>query len=206
MFKHVIIPLPIGFLLSTANFIITSPEVVIAQTIVQRVRKVNPEIQVIARAPGIEFLEEFKKLNISEVVIPEFEAGLEMARKALVHLHIPAAKIQHYTESLRQDLFASFFSENAEDKIMEQLQTAEHQFDLQWMLIKQGSELVGKTIGEAEIRTKTDSSVVGVIRDNILEPNPDANFLFKKNDRAAIIGTDSSRETFFQLTRPFKKS
>ena len=44
---------------------------------------------------GVEFLEEFKKLNISEVVIPEFEAGLEMARKALVHLHIPAAKIQH---------------------------------------------------------------------------------------------------------------
>ena len=186
--------------------IITSPEVVIAQTIVQRVRKVNAEIQIIARAPGIEFLEEFKKLNISEVVVPEFEAGLEMARKALVHLHIPAAKIQHYTESLRQDLFASFFSENTEDKIMEQLQTAEHQFDLQWMLIKPGSELVGITIGEAEIRTKTDSSVVGVIRDDILEPNPDANFRFQANDRAAIIGTDNSRETFFQLTRPFKKS
>ena len=186
--------------------IITSPEVVIAQTIVQRVRKVNAEIQVIARAPGIEFLEEFKKLNISEVVIPEFEAGLEMARKALVHLHIPAAKIQHYTESLRQDLFASFFRENADDKIMEQLQTAEHQFDLQWILIKPGSELVGITIGEAEIRTKTDSSVVGVIRDDILEPNPDANFRFQENDRAAIIGTDNSRETFFQLTRPFKKS
>jgi CPA2 family monovalent cation:H+ antiporter-2 len=186
--------------------IITSPEVVIAQTIVQRVRKVNAEIQVIARAPGIEFLEEFKKLNISEVVIPEFEAGLEMARKALVHLHIPAAKIQHYTESLRQDLFASFFRENADDKIMEQLQTAEQQFDLQWILIKPGSELVGITIGEAEIRTKTDSSVVGVIRDDILEPNPDANFRFQENDRAAIIGTDNSRETFFQLTRPFKKS
>jgi CPA2 family monovalent cation:H+ antiporter-2 len=121
-------------------------------------------------------------------------------------LHIPAAKIQHYTESLRQDLFASFFRENADDKIMEQLQTAEQQFDLQWILIKPGSELVGITIGEAEIRTKTDSSVVGVIRDDILEPNPDANFRFQENDRAAIIGTDNSRETFFQLTRPFKKS
>jgi len=186
--------------------IITSPEVVIAQTIVQRVRKVNAEIQVVARAPGIEFLEEFKKLNISDVVIPEFEAGLEMARKALVHLHIPAAKIQHYTESLRQDLFASFFSENEEDIILEQIRTAEHQFDLQWMLIKPGSKLVGITIGEAEIRTKTDSSVVGVIRDDILEPNPGANFRFEANDRTAIIGTDSARETFFQLTCPSKNS
>jgi len=179
--------------------IITSPEVVIAQTIVQRVRKVNAEIQVVARAPGVEFLEEFKKLKISEVVIPEFEAGLEMARKALVHLHIPAAKIQHYTESLRQDLFASFFNENEETKIMEQLQTAEHQFDLQWMLIKPGSKLVGITIGEAEIRTKTDTSIVGVIREEKLEPNPDANFRFEANDRVAIIGIDSARESFFPI-------
>jgi CPA2 family monovalent cation:H+ antiporter-2 len=167
---------------------------------------VNSEIQVVARAPGVEFLEEFKKLNISEVVIPEFEAGLEMARKALVHLHIPAAKIQHYTESLRQDLFASLFNENEEDEILEQLQWAEHQFDLQWMLIKPGSVLVGKTIGESEIRTKTASSVVGVIRDDVLEPTPNANFRFQANDRAAIIGTDSSRETFFQMTRPISKN
>jgi len=191
---------------SARLLIITSPEVVIAQAIVENARKVNSEIKVVARAPGVEFLEEFKKLNISEVVIPEFEAGLEMARKALVHLHIPAAKIQHYTESLRQDLFASFFSENEEDEILEQLQWAENQFDMQWMLIKPGSVLVGKTIGESEIRTITASSVVGVIRDDVLEPNPDANFRFQANDRAAIIGTDSSRETFFQLTRPLKNS
>ena len=191
---------------SARLLIITTPEIVITQTIVERARKVNSEIQVVARAPGVEFLEEFKKLNISEVVIPEFEAGLEMARKALVHLHIPAAKIQHYTESLRQDLFASLFSENEEDEILEQLQWAEHQFDMQWMMIKPGSVLVGKTIGESEIRTIPASSVVGVIRDDVLEPNPDANFRFQANDRAAIIGTDSSRETFFQLTRPLKNS
>ena len=191
---------------SARLLIITTPEVVIAQAIVENARKVNSEIQVVARAPGVEFLEEFKKLNISEVVIPEFEAGLEMARKALVHLHIPAAKIQHYTESLRQDLFASLFSENEEDEILEQLQWAEHQFDMQWMMIKPGSVLVGKTIGESEIRTITASSVVGVIRNDVLEPNPDANFRFQANDRAAIIGTDSSRETFFQLTRPLKNS
>ena len=191
---------------SARLLIITTPEIVITQTIVERARKVNSEIQVVARAPGVEFLEEFKKLNISEVVIPEFEAGLEMARKALVHLHIPAAKIQHYTESLRQDLFASLFSENEEDKILEQLQWAEHQFDLQWMLIKPGSILVGKTIGESEIRTKTASSVVGVIRNDKLETSLDVDFRFETNDRVAIIGTDSSRETFFQLTRPLKNS
>ncbi|HIA33407.1 MAG TPA: portal protein, partial [Candidatus Lambdaproteobacteria bacterium] len=80
------------------------------------------------------------------------------------------------------------------------------QFDLQWMLIKPGSVLVGKTIGESEIRTKTASSVVGVIRNDKLETSLDVDFRFEANDRAAIIGTDSARETFFQLTRPSKNS
>ncbi|MBS1255603.1 MAG: putative cation/proton antiporter YbaL [Deltaproteobacteria bacterium] len=187
---------------SARLLIITTPEIVIAQAIVDRARIMNSSIQVVARAPGVEFLEEFKKLDISEVVIPEFEAGLEMARKALVHLHIPASKIQHYTESLRQDLFASFYSENEEYKILEQLRMAELQYDLQWVLIKSGSFLDGKTIRETQLRTKTESSVVSVVRDDKLVPNPDADFRLKANDRAAIIGTDSAREKFFQMAVP----
>ena len=150
----------------------------------------------------LRLLSKFKKLNISEVVIPEFEAGLEMARKALEHLYIPAAKIQHYTESLRQDLFASFYSENEEDKIIEKLNLAEHQYDIQWVLVKAGSLLDGKKIRELNLNAEEDCSVAGVVRDEKLHPNPDQSFRFQADDRAAIIGTDSSREKFFQMTVP----
>jgi Kef-type potassium/proton antiporter, CPA2 family (TC 2.A.37.1) len=40
---------------SARLLIITTPEIVITQTIVERARKVNSEIQVVARAPGVEF-------------------------------------------------------------------------------------------------------------------------------------------------------
>ena len=190
--------------------IITTPEIVIAQAIVDKARKMNPSIHIVARAPGIEFLEEFKKLNISEVVIPEFEAGLEMARKALEHLYIPAARIHHYTESLRKDLFSSFYSENEENKILEQLKIAEHQYDIQWVMIETGSFLDGKTISELKLSTYEECSVSGVVRDEKLHPNPDQNFRFQADDRVAIIGTDSARENFSHLTVPesriFKES
>ena len=185
--------------------IITTPEIVIAQAIVDKARKMNPSIQVVARAPGIEFLEEFKKLKISEVVIPEFEAGLEMARKALEYLHIPAAKIQHYSESLRQDLFASFYSENEEYKILEKLKLAEHQYDIQWVLLKEDSFFNGKTIMELKLNAELDCSVAGVVRDETLYPNPDHHFRFQANDRVAIIGTDSAREKFTQLALPVSR-
>ena len=103
---------------------------------------------------------------------------------------------------MRQDLFASFYSENEEYKILEQLNLAEHQYDIQWVLIKAGSFLDGKTISELKLSVEGDCSVAGVVRDEKLHSNPDHNFRFQVDDRAAIIGTDSARELFFQLTVP----
>ena len=70
------------------------------------------------------------------------------------------------------------------------------------MLIKGGSFLDGKTISELKLSVGADCSVAGVVRDETLHPNPDQHFRFQADDRAAIIGTDSSREFFFQLTVP----
>ena len=52
------------------------------------------------------FLLAIRELNVLEVVLPEFEAGLEMTRKALMNLGIPTMEIQRCTESLRQELLA----------------------------------------------------------------------------------------------------
>ena len=91
---------------------------------------------------------------------------------------------------------------NEEYKILEQLNLAEHQYDIQWVLIKGGSFLDGKTISELKLSAEEDCSVAGVVRDEKLHPNPDQHFRFQADDRAAIIGTDSARENFFQMTVP----
>ena len=70
------------------------------------------------------------------------------------------------------------------------------------MLIKTGSFLDGKTISELKLNADEDCSVAGVVRDEKLHSNPDQNFRFQADDRAANIGTDSAREIFFQLTVP----
>ena len=116
-------------------------------------------------------------------------------------LRIPAPEIQEYTEALRQDLFAPLYRETGEYKTLAQLRTAEQQFDLQWVLVEPGSRLIDASIGEAEIRKVTGSSVVGVIRDGKLEPNPGTGFRFLLNDLVAIIGTDEARAAFRRMSR-----
>lgn len=187
---------------SAILLLVTTPGIVVARSIVVHAQKLNRRIEIVARSSGAEFIETFKDLNVSEVVLPEFEAGLEMTRKALVSLRIPAPEIQQYTESLRQELFAPLFSGSGDYKTLTQLRTAEHQFDLQWVQVESDSPLIDKSIGEAEIRKVTGSSVVGVIRDGKLEPNPDTGFRFRLNDLVAIIGTDEARAAFRRMSRP----
>ncbi len=138
---------------------------VAARTIITNGQRQNGELNVVARTSDPSFLPVFKKMNVSGVVLPEFEASLEMTRESLLHFPIPVTEIQQRTDSVRQDLFGPFFDEGKGHRMLAQLRSAERQFDLQWVLLQDGSKLVARSIGEAEIRKKVGASVVGVIRD-----------------------------------------
>ncbi|MBN1629281.1 MAG: cation:proton antiporter [Thermoleophilia bacterium] len=182
--------------------VVTTPDVVTARTIIFNAKRHNRDLNVVARTSDPSFLTVFKEMGVNSVVLPEFEASLEMTRKSLLHFPIPVSEIQNRTESLRQDLFAPFFNDGQGYKTLVQLKSAEHQFDLQWVLLLEGSPLVARSIGGVEIRKKAGASVVGVLRDEKLLPNPDAAFRFQVNDLVAIIGTDEARRSFQAMAAP----
>ncbi|OGR09020.1 MAG: portal protein [Deltaproteobacteria bacterium RIFOXYB12_FULL_58_9] len=188
---------------STAQLlVVTTPDVVTAQSIIAIAKRQNPELNIVARTSDPSFLPIFKELGVNSVVLPEFEASLEMTRKALLHFPIPVTEIQQRTESLRQDLFAPFFDDGKSYKTLVRLRSAEQHFNLQWVHLQEGSPLVTRSIGGIEIRKKTGASVVGVIRADNLLANPDAQFRFQVNDLVAMIGTDEARTAFQEMTAP----
>ena len=189
--------------ISTARLlVVTTPDVVTARTIITNAKRQNGELRVVARTSDPSFLPIFKEMGVNSVVLPEFEASLEMTRKSLLHFPIPVTEIQNRTESLRQGLFAPFFDQGQGYKTLVQLRSAEHQFDLQWVPLSAGSPLATRSIGGVEIRKKAGASVVGVIRDEKLIANPDAAFRFQVNDLVAIIGTEEARKSFQAMAAP----
>jgi CPA2 family monovalent cation:H+ antiporter-2 len=187
---------------SARMLIVTTPEMVVTQAIVTNARKRNSGLDVVARTSDPTFLPVFKRLDVTDVVLPEFEASLEMTRQALLHLRVPAPDIQRHTESIRHDLFAPFFSPNDRYRTLGRLRTAELGFDLQWVVLGEDSPLVARSIGEAEIRKVTGASVVGVLRSDDLRANPDADLRFQQGDLVAIIGTDEARRAFQEMAVP----
>jgi CPA2 family monovalent cation:H+ antiporter-2 len=151
----------------------------------------------VARCPHFSF--EYQGLGVSEIVLPEFEASLEMTRQSLLRLRVPPTEVQRHTDAIRQELYAVLFKINDDYRLLSQLRGAEQQFDLQWVRLAQESPMAYLMIGKSEIRKKTGASVVGIVREGQLTPNPDADFMLMPEDLVAIIGNDRNRENFFYI-------
>jgi monovalent cation:H+ antiporter-2, CPA2 family len=89
--------------------LVTLPLTVTARAAVTYVRQIRPQLHIVARAEGIEQMESLYQLGVYEVVQPEFEAGLEVVRQALLHLDIPVHEIQRVTDGARQALYAPLY-------------------------------------------------------------------------------------------------
>lgn len=179
--------------------VVTTPGIVVARAIIEHARKVNKRIRVVSRIADPAFFVIFKELGVTDLVYPEFEAGLEITRQALLHLRIPAPEIERQTEAVRQRLLAPGLAESEEYRTLGQMRAAEQCFDLQWVRLEARNRLLGRSIGEIEIRKTTGASVVGIIRDGQLVVNPDAGFRFLFNDLVAIIGSAEARGLFHRL-------
>lgn len=179
--------------------ILTLPGLVEARSVIVNSRRLNKLIEIIARTSGPDSFELLRFLGVSHVVLPEFEAGLEMTRQALLHLSIPPMDVQRYTDTVRQEIYANLFDRSEDYRMLSHLRNAEHQFDLEWVRLTRESPLINRSIGESEIRKKTGVSVVGVVREEKLRSNPAADFILMPDDLVAVIGSEDSREAFILM-------
>lgn len=182
--------------------LVTMPGIVVSRAIISHAKMVNSEIMVVARISDPDFFNVFKELDVSELVYPEFEAGLEMIRQALLYLRIPVPEIQYHTEKLRHQLLANATTTQEDYRTLGQMRGAEQQFDLQWVKLEAENPLIDRSIAETEIRKATGVSVVGIIREGKLETNPSPSYRFQRHDMVAIIGSAEERLKFHCLVNP----
>jgi len=166
--------------------------------VVHAVRKRNRTLRILARDVGGEdgeFPDEDHE--ISRIIQPEFEAGLEMARQALIHLDVPGATIHRELETLRRNVYGPLRESNADYGLLSQLLHAASTLELEWEAIRADGPLAGKTIAGANIRAEFGVSVVAALRDGALITNPGGGFTLREGDLVGIIGTPEQNQNFF---------
>jgi len=181
-----------------ANLILlTIPNVIISQSVVAKSKLMNDKLHVVSRAEGTDQMKCLYDKGAYMVVLPELEAGLEIARQALLHLNIPAVIIQNYIDSIRQkhQVIPKYAQNN---DTLTQLKNAQNLIEITWVVIEKNSPFIDKSLRELDVRRNIGASIVGVIRKDIFRPNPDAEYTFISGDLVAVMGNTHQREVFLK--------
>ena len=182
--------------------LVTVPAAVDVEHIVQRVRRLNPALHIVARAARLAQVEALREAGVYEVVQPEFEAGLEMVRQTLIHFDMPTIEIQRLSDTIRDELYQPFQTLHTDARVLEQVRRAKQALEIEWIMPPAAASLVGQTIGAAATRERTGASIVAILRDERVESNPGPEFVFAAGDLVAVLGTRAQRDAFRALLVP----
>jgi CPA2 family monovalent cation:H+ antiporter-2 len=156
-------------------------------------------VHVVARAADTEHLEDLGRLGVYEAVQPELEAGLELGRQALSHLGAEVGEIQRISDRTRRELYSPFADGSGNKELLLRLRNTMRVIETEWVRLTEDSAMLGKTIGELEIRSETGTSVVAIIRGDDLLANPEPEVALQTGDLISILGTPDQRAAFKEL-------
>ncbi len=190
---------------SAKLLLITTPDQIISKAIVALVKNYNSDLHVVIRTQSMDQMKQFQDIGVYHIVQPEFEAGLEFTRQALLHLDLPPDRIQYYTDEIRHQHYRPLYDLQSEYKAVGQLQNSARAFRLSWLTISSDCPLVGVSIGESNIRQKTGVTIAGISRNGRLYSNPSPEFKFKADDFAGVLGTTEQLTKFGEFAQSYSK-
>ena len=182
--------------------LITVPAMTVTHAVINLARRFRPDLDIVARSGSIEQMESLHEMGIHEVVQPEFEAGLEIIRQALLHFDVPAVEIVKFNDDLRRKLYSPLYEKFERYPGLALLQQACRLMDVTWVVLPEESPVLGRTIGEMEIRRRTGVSVVGVMGRTGLSPNPAVDYAFQPGDNVAVMGRREEIAAFREMIAP----
>ncbi|MFZ1769558.1 MAG: cation:proton antiporter [Caldilinea sp.] len=182
--------------------LVTTPTIKITQTVAQQMRALNPDLRIVARAEAIEQLESLHEIGVYEVVQPEFEAGLELARQVLLHLELPTPEVQRYIDAVRHDLYAPIYQMHEQYEAVHALEHARRLLDFSWIALPDNSPLLRCTLGEAQVRSQTGATIVAILRSSGLVINPDVAETLDSGDVLAVLGNHAALASFTTMAAP----
>jgi monovalent cation:H+ antiporter-2, CPA2 family len=183
--------------------VVTVADQATTELIVTAAHDIAPTLPIIARAGTESGVKRLIDHGATHVIHPELEGGLEIVNHTLLTLGYPTGQIQQYVSAVRHDAYGALTPGDGELRFLNQLQLAARGVEIAWVPVGHGSEVVGQTLAGANLRAKVGASVIALIREHQLLPNPKSDTQFVDGDLVGIIGSAQEIEEAEKLLNPF---
>jgi len=168
--------------------VVTLPDEAAAELVVAAARELAPELPIVARAATRSGVQRLALLGAQDVIHPELEGGLEVVRHTLLALGYPLLEVAEYTDAVRHDAYDTAINSHSEHLVLDRLLAAARGMQIAWRLVGDKSPLVGQSLAETDLRERSGASVIAIVREGDLLPNPKSNTAFAAGDMVGLIG------------------
>jgi CPA2 family monovalent cation:H+ antiporter-2 len=173
-----------------------------AELVVAAARDLAPKLPIIARAGTESGVQRLATHGANHIIHPELEGGLEIVRDTLLVLGYPLGQIQQYVDAGRRDAYAATYPENGKHRVLDQLLTTVRGIEIGWLPVSGKSPVLGQSLAEANMRANVGASVIALIRDEKVLPNPKSDTRFLEGDLVGFIGSAQELAGAEQLLNP----
>lgn len=168
--------------------VVTLPEEAATEMTVATAKDIAPKLSIIARGATRAGVKRLSVLGASLVIHPELEGGLQVIRHTLLHLGFPMQEVRRYTDTVRKENYDALVRAQGEHELLRELIDASELIDITWRKVPAGCALVGMTLAESAMRTRTGATLVAISRDGNFIVNPDMTIVFQVDDRLGMLG------------------
>jgi monovalent cation:H+ antiporter-2, CPA2 family len=162
-----------------ALVILAIPENDRARLAVQRIRALNPTVQILARVHDVAWRARLMEAGAVEVIQPEQEAASTLIRHALERLALPRERVLAYLNRYRGAMESAAAGSADSAPGLPQIREVH----------LRGGGLVGQSLGEARMRERFGVTVVAVTRETgEVVPHPSAETVLRAGDRMRLFG------------------
>jgi CPA2 family monovalent cation:H+ antiporter-2 len=161
-------------------------------------RSLNKLGAIIVRTRQVNEIEALLAVGADEVIPEELETSVEMFARVLQRLRVPENLIQAQVEVIRDEHYAALRGFRPAGGEMADLRVLLEMSTIQTVLLRDGSFAVGRTIGELDIRRRTNASVVAIARRGRVITNP-TDATMEAGDLVVLFGDHACLTATVQL-------
>lgn len=166
---------------------------------VKLAKQLNPNIYVIVRTRFMRDTNELVKLGADMVIPEEFETSIQIFRQVLEQYHIPLNVIMQQVNLLRGESYKYLRSEEGTEVAFTHIDELLSARLTDTFYINEENKFTGKTIGDLNLRKKTDATIIAIVRKGTTITTPTAKDILQLGDTIVITGTHKAVDDAFDL-------
>lgn len=157
-----------------------------SMAIIEKVRQLNKHVRILARAKEMQSVGQLYKLGADQVLPEKLELAIDLFNRVLVEKLYPSRDINRMLTHIRNSHLGEFTEMDKVNtpSLLDDLST----INISAVTTEQGSEAIGKTIRELEIRSKTGSTLLAIRRGEEILEHPAPSTRIEGDDILYLMG------------------